>query len=183
MTCAAIPCPYQTTVMGASAGGQIWKDRWVTQDEIIDFVTTLPGVAAMMASRDSGAPEVAWGDWFIFYDREGEDPPDRRFPFATIVTKDYEGFDNFSQLNRPGVFRLNIAVGRHRFEDLIGYPPAEHAKHQSRFDYTALDRLLPHPVYGSQAWVSILNPAGRTSEQARSLLMEARARATERRRP
>jgi hypothetical protein len=155
----------------------------VTEDDIVQFVTSLPGVAAVMASQDTGAPEVAWGDRFIFYDREGETPPDRRFPFATIVTKDYDGFDEFSQLSRPGVFRLNIAVGRHRFEDLVGYPPAEHAKNQQRFDYTALDSLLPHPVYGGQAWVSILNPGDRTSEQARSLLTEARARATERRRP
>jgi hypothetical protein len=154
----------------------------VTEDDIVQFVTTLPGVAAMMASQATGAPEVAWGDWFVFYDREGETPSDRRFPFATIVTKD-EGFDEFSQLNRPGVFRLNIAVGRHRFEDLMGYPPAEHAKHQPGFDYTALDSLLPHPVYGSQGWVSILNPGDTTSEQAKSLLTEAYARATERRRP
>jgi hypothetical protein len=34
----------------------------------------------------------------------------------------------------------------------MGYPPAEHAQHQPRFDYTALDSLLPHPVYGAQAW-------------------------------
>jgi hypothetical protein len=155
----------------------------VTEDDIVQFVITLPGVAATMASEASGAPEVAWDDWFIFYDREGESPPDRRFPFATIVTKDYEGFDAFSQLNRPGVFRLNIAVGRQRYEDLMGYPPAEHAEHQPRFDYTALDSLLPHPVYGAQAWVSILNPGDKTSEQAKSLLTEARDRATERRRP
>jgi hypothetical protein len=154
----------------------------VTEDDIVQFVATLPGVAAVMASQDTGAPEVAWGDWFIFYDREGE-TPDRRFPFATIVTKDYEGFDDFSQLNRLGVFRLNIAVGRHRFEELMAYPSAEHANNQHRFDYTALDSLLPHPVYGGQAWVSILNPGDKTSNQAKSLLTEARARATERRRP
>jgi hypothetical protein len=154
----------------------------VTEEEIVEFVTTLSGVAAVMASQATGAPQVAWGDWFIFYDREGE-TPDRRFPFATIVTKDYEGFDNFSQLNRPGVFRLNIAVGRHRFQELIGYPPAEHAKNQPRFDYTALDCLLPHPVYAGQAWVSILNPDEKTSEQARSLLTEAHTRATQRRHP
>jgi hypothetical protein len=155
----------------------------VTEDDIVQFVATLPRAAAMMASQGTGAPEVAWGDWFIFYDREGETPPDRRFPFATIVTKDYDGFDMFSELNRPGVFRLNIAVGRRRFEDLMGYPPAGHAKKQHLFDYTAQDCLLPHPVYGSQGWVSILNPGDKTSEQAKSLLTEAHARATERRRP
>ena len=29
-------------------------------------------------------------------------------------------------------------------------------------DFTALDRLLPHPVYGQQHWISILNPSDDT---------------------
>src|SRR2546430_15128307 len=65
-------------------------------------------------------------------------------PFATIVTQDYDGWDTASDLNRPGVFRLNIAVGRTAFEKLTGYPPGEHDAQAVRFDYTALDRLLPH---------------------------------------
>ena len=31
-------------------------------------------------------------------------PADHKFPFATIVTKDYGEFDCASNLNRPGVF-------------------------------------------------------------------------------
>jgi hypothetical protein len=103
-------------------------------------------------------------------------------PFATIVTQDYDGFDTDSKLGRAGVFRLNIAVGRTRFQALIGYPPAAHADHQARFDLAALDRLLPHPAYATQAWVSILNPGPATSTQARSLLVEAHARAARRHR-
>jgi hypothetical protein len=80
------------------------------------------------------------------------------------------------------VFRLNIAVGRETFRDLIGYPPAEHRNRHAEFDYTALDRLLPHPAYAAQGWVSILNPAERTGRQARSLLLDAHARASERHR-
>lgn len=137
----------------------------------------------MRASEENGAPEIAWGDSFFFYDPDDDTPADRRLPFATIVTKDYDGFDTRSELNRPGVFRLNIAVGRRRFEELVGYPPAGHAEHRSGFDYTALDRLLPHPVYAAQAWVSVLNPGDRTGEQARSLLTEAHTRAAGRHRP
>ena len=29
-------------------------------------------------------------------------------------------------------------------------------------DYTAFDRLLPHPVYAKQLWISILNPTDAT---------------------
>ena len=94
----------------------------MTRDEIIAFVIGLPGAVEVTASEEHGAPEVAWGDSFFFYDPDGA--ADRRMPFATIVTKDYDGFDMASQLDRPGVFRVNIGVGRAAFEELIGYPPA-----------------------------------------------------------
>lgn len=156
--------------------------RPMTQDDITAFVTSLPGVAAVTASEANGAPKVAWGDSFFFYDPGGDAPASRRMPFATIVTKDYEGFDTASDLNRPGVFRLNIVVGRAAFEELIGYPPSAHAARSARFDYTAIDRLIPHPAYATQAWVAILNPGEATATLARSLLTDAHARAVQRHR-
>lgn len=153
----------------------------MTQDEIIQFAAALPNVAVETASQASGAPQVAWGDSFIFYDEPRQDtPPDRRFPFATIVIKDYPGFDEFSDLSRDGTFRLNVNVGRRRFEELIGYPPAQFADHQAAPDYTALDTVLPHPTYGQQAWISVVCPGPRTSDLARTLITEARARQADR---
>ncbi len=98
-------------------------------------------------------------------------------PFATIVTKDYPGFDTTSDLDRPGLFRLNISVGRSRFEELCGYPPASHVEHAGQIDYASVDRLMPHPVYAVQAWVSIVNPGSATGDLARTLLVEAHGRA------
>jgi len=160
-----------------------WHNHRVTEDQLIHFIAGLPGVVAVKASEAGGAPEVAWGDSFFFYDPEGDVPAERRLPFATIVTKDYDGFDMASDLNRHGVYRLNLAVGRVRFEQLVGYPPAQHAAHEEDFDYRALDCILPHPVYATQAWVSILNPGDKTSALARSLIVEAHSRAAERHRP
>ncbi|MGO4689150.1 DUF6194 family protein [Glaciibacter sp. 2TAF33] len=151
----------------------------MTEDDIMAFARSLHGVVATTASEASGAPEAAWGDSFIFYDPVG-DPVNQHFPFATLVTSDYAGFDESSELNRPGVFRLNIAVGRNAFESLIGYPATEHPLHATEFDYTALDTLLPHPVYATQAWVSILCPGGETAEQSKALLADARRQAAER---
>jgi hypothetical protein len=151
----------------------------VTEDQLIHFIADLPGVVAVTASEANGAPKVAWGDSFFFYDPEGDVPAERRLPFATIVTQDYDGFDMASNLNRHGIYRLNLAVGRVRFEELVGYPPAHHAAHEEGFDYTALDCVLPHPVYAAQAYVSILNPGDKTSALARSLIVEAHRRAAE----
>lgn len=63
----------------------------MTEDEIIRFAAGMPGVAVVTASQADGAPEVAWGDSFFFYDPDQDIPVDRRFPFATIVTKDCGG--------------------------------------------------------------------------------------------
>ena len=150
----------------------------MTQEDIIAFVTGLPGVVAVTADETSGAPEVAWGDSFFSYDPDGDTPAAGRMPFATIVTKDYDGFDTASNLNRPGVFRLNIAVGRTAFEELLGHPPAR----SEDADPTAIDTLIPHPVYATQAWVAILNPGPATAELARSLLTDAHTLAVRRHR-
>ncbi|HEX4816172.1 MAG TPA: DUF6194 family protein [Nonomuraea sp.] len=141
----------------------------MTENDIIGFVSGLPGTVILTPGPGSGAPEVAWGDSFIYY---GE-PDDRRQPFATIVTKNYPGFDTLSGLDRPGVFRLNVAAGRAAFERLLGYPPAAHAGRHSGIDYAVLDTVLPHPVYAAQGWVCVLNPG----DQARDLLKEAHERA------
>ena len=140
-------------------------------DEITAFVEGLPGVSIVVADEAGGAPEVAWGDSFFSYEQA-------KMPFATIVTKDYGDFDAFSQLDRPGVFRLNVEAGRTAFEELIGYAPAAHG--QSEHDYAELDRLLPHPVYAPQGWVCIVNPGERTEAQARDLLAAAHERARRR---
>jgi hypothetical protein len=142
-------------------------------DGIIRFISeTLPGVIVDTADEAGGAPEIAWGDTFVYTARN------QRMPFATIVVKDYPGFDTESNLDRPGVFRLNVGVGKARFTELLGYPPAEHAAHAAEHDYTAFDRLIPHPVYAVQAWVSIVNPGPATTELVWLMLIDTHARAT-----
>jgi hypothetical protein len=155
----------------------------MTEDEVIQLVQSLPGVDTLTASQAGGAPEIAWGDTFFYYDPGDVSRVDRRMPFATVVTKDYPDFDTASNLDRPGVFRLNIAVGRRTFEEMFGHSPAAHAEHHTEYDYTALDLLIPHPVYAVQGWASILNPGAENAEKVRSLLAEAHARAKRRRAP
>nr|WP_179725103.1 DUF6194 family protein [Saccharopolyspora hordei] len=155
----------------------------MTETAIIEHTQALPGVVAITADAASGAPEIAWGDTFFHHAPEGRDPADRDLPFATIVTKDYPGFDTESKLDRPGIYRLNVNVGRAEFQRLLGHTPAEHPAHHDEHDYSAVDEVLPHPVYAPQGWISILNPGPRTAEQALQLLTAAHARAARRHRP
>jgi hypothetical protein len=86
--------------------------------------------------------------------------------FATIVTTDEHDMGSPSNLARPGVFRLNIGVGRETFERLLGSMVEP--------DYAVLDQVLPHPVYAKQRWVAILNPSRRTfDEVVKPLIAEA----------
>jgi hypothetical protein len=140
----------------------------MTETEITRYISdTFSGIEVQVASREDGSPEIAWGDTFFFYAPGREIPADRKFPFATIVTKDYGEFDCASNLNRPGVFRLNVGVSKQTFAGLFGVAKPE------EYDFTALDKLMPHPVYGKMYWVCVLNPSATTFEAMRPLLAEA----------
>ena len=81
--------------------------------------------------------------------------PDKHWPnFATIVTTDEHDEGAPSRLSRAGTFRLNLGVGRETFERLVGS--------MAEPDCAAFDRILPHPVYARQHWISILNPSEAT---------------------
>ncbi|WP_447743350.1 DUF6194 family protein [Variovorax boronicumulans] len=124
----------------------------MTEDDITQHLIDMLG---------GGHFEVADDNTFFFHGA------DNKFPFATIVTKDNE-FDTASKLNRPGVFRLNVGVGKESFRALFGeQPPVD-------IDYTAIDRLMPHPVYAKMHWVSVINPSAATFETVKPLLTEAR---------
>lgn len=40
-------------------------------------------------------------------------------------------------------------------------------------DFTALDTIVPHPVYAWMGWVSVLNPTNQTFERLKPLVQEA----------
>jgi hypothetical protein len=95
---------------------------------------------------------------------------EKHFPnFATIVWTDEFDDGTPSELSREGAFRLNLGVSRGTFERLVGSVTDP--------DYAAPDRLLPHPVYAKQLWISILNPTDATfRDLVMPLLTEAHDR-------
>jgi Family of unknown function (DUF6194) len=124
-----------------------------TETEIAEYiVNTFPGV------------ETAenFGYTFFFYGS------DRMLPFATLASSDNEG-DRVSNLDRPGVFRLNIGVSKQTFQSLFGAQRVD----LGNYDYTALDRIMPHPDYAPQSYICVLNPSAATFERVRTFLAEA----------
>ncbi|AKJ30785.1 DUF6194 family protein [Caldimonas brevitalea] len=151
----------------------------MTQDDIRAHLASHPQVHVLLSAPGDGTPEMAWGDtFFSIIDATTGEPG--KMPFATIVIKDYGDFDNASALNRGGLYRLNVEVGREKFEQLFGFKPAELEAHRGRFDFTEADRLFPHPAYGSSGWVSIINPAASSRGLVTELLDGSRDRALQR---
>ncbi len=142
------------------------------QETIIQYITeTFAEVEALRPTDGPGA-----GDSFFYYDPAHTRDFSSRQPFATIVVKDYGDFDNTSQLDRPDVYRLNINVSRETFQSLLGFAPNEAPAKSGAYDFAALDRLMPHPIYAPQSWVCVLNPSAEAFEVVKPLLAEAYTR-------
>jgi hypothetical protein len=136
----------------------------MTESAMIDALMSLGDVETQTVSGNS----------FFFVGAE------RMLPFATLMTNDEN--DTVSDLNRAGVYRLNLGVSKGTFQALFGSrpmpAPAEEQVPEG-YDFTALDRVMPHPVYGLMHWVCVLSPREATFEaEVRPLLTEAHEMAT-----
>jgi hypothetical protein len=90
---------------------------------------------------------------------------DSKLPFVTIAGSDNE-YDRISNLDRDGVFRINIGVSKRTFNDLF---PVGH----TGWDYTALNRFMPHPEYAAQYFICVLNPEGHILSETLAFIEEA----------
>lgn len=117
-------------------------------------------VEAFVASLENVQREENFGYSFFFV---GDD---HMVPFVSIADSDNE-YDSVSNLDREGVFRVNIGVSRATFESLFADSQTENV------DYSALNVFLPHPEYSKQHFVCILNPTGENAEITKKLMVEA----------
>jgi hypothetical protein len=105
---------------------------------------------------------VNLGYTFFFY------RDDHMHAFATIASTGNE-YEKVSNLDRPGVYRLNIGVSRETFQALFGTKKIN----TSDYDFTALDVIMPHPDYSSQHFLCVLSPSEEIFEKIRPMLAEA----------
>ena len=117
-------------------------------------------VEAFVENMENVQREENYGYIFYFV---GDD---HRLSFVTIAASDNE-YDKVSNLNREGVFRINIGVSKATFELLLGDTDSEN------IDYSVLNVFLPHPDYAKQHFVCILNPSGENIDLTQKLIVEA----------
>jgi len=140
----------------------------MSMEQILETIRAFDGVLELAPAEGSAFPEIAWGDHFFYYAPDGE-VPQRKQPYATIVTKNYPD-DSLCHLDHPDRWRLNIHVGKIAFSELIG---DDSRAESAAVDFTAVDTVLPHPVYRALGWISIVNADAQTHALAVRLLREA----------
>jgi hypothetical protein len=102
--------------------------------------------------------------------------PDSSLPkgiyFATIKESDGPN-DKASNLDREGIYRLSIGVGKKQYQQLFGVVPKRPAKGEIvniDFDFTITKMLMPHPIYAWLGWVCINNPSNQNLDILKHLL-------------
>lgn len=157
MTAMALTC------VSHDGGMSTHEPAQVTPERIIEHITTTFPDVDVVRSPD--------GNW-TFFSCDAE----KHWPnFATLGTDD-DAYDTSSDLARPGVYRLNIGVGRASFDAIAAAQPTP--------DHTAPDVLMPHPVYAAQRWVCVVCPSASTWEgRVKALLDEAHGIVARRRPP
>jgi hypothetical protein len=101
----------------------------------------------------------SWGEKALFYNPQNS--LKRGVYVLTIKEKDGPN-DVASEINRENVYRVNFGIGKEQFIKLFGTVPKRPKAGETAAmscDYTALNTLMPHPVYAWMGWVSILNPS------------------------
>ena len=115
----------------------------------------------------------SWGEKGIFYN------PDhvlkRGVYILTVKEKDGDN-DKGSGLSRENVYRVNLGIRKSTFAELFGAipkrPPAGGVVDMD-YDFTILDKILPHPVYAWMAWICALSPSEKTFEELKPYIQES----------
>ena len=118
-------------------------------------------------------PKASWGETSLFYN------PGKLLPngvyFCTIKERNGDN-DKASNLDRYNIYRLSIGIGNENYESLFGVKPKRPSKGciiDTDHDFTQLNTLMPHPIYGWMSWVQILNPSEQMFEDIFPYLEES----------
>ena len=136
----------------------------MTAEEILNYC---------LENLDGTVLVESWGEKGIFYN------PDyvlkRGVYILTVKEKDGDN-DKGSDLDRENVYRVNLGIRKKTFTELFGAVPKRPSAGRivdMNYDFTALDKMLPHPVYAWMAWMCVLNPSEQTFEKLKPFIKEA----------
>lgn len=117
--------------------------------------------------------DTNWGERGLFYN------PEKRLPkgIYLMTFKEKDGAnDSASNIDRGGLYRLNLGISKSSFLNLFGETPKRPAAGHivdTEHDFEVLDAITPHPVYGWMSWIAVLNPSESTFETLKPLIDES----------
>ena len=132
-------------------------------EEIIDYTTS---------NYEGVVEDRNWGERGLFHNPEGKLP--KGIYILTFKEKDGPN-DKASNVNRTGVYRLNLGISKQTFKDLFGEIPKRPLAGKivdTGHDFEILDEIMPHPVYGWMSWIGVLNPSNTTFNKLKPLIDE-----------
>ena len=114
----------------------------------------------------------SWGEKGIFYN-----PGHvlKRGVYILTVKEKNGDNDKGSRLDRPRIYRVNLGVRKDTFVKLFGAVPKRPRAGgivEMDYDFSAVDRILPHPVYAWMSWICVLNPSEDTFESLKPYIQE-----------
>lgn len=112
----------------------------------------------------------AYRERSFFYNPDGALP--KGIYVATIKESDGPN-DKASHLDRDGIYRLSLGVGKNQYQLLFGEIPKRPTKGdmiELDFDFSITGIVLPHPIYAWLGWVCINNPVCENLDLVKHLL-------------
>ncbi|MTI09546.1 DUF6194 family protein [Curvivirga aplysinae] len=122
-------------------------------EDIVDY---------MLSTYEGLVLSENWGERALFYN------PGSKLPKGVYVLsfKERDGEnDRASELNRGNLYRLNIGVGPKSFAARFGSKPLRPSAGgvvETGHDFTQINTIMPHPVYGWMNWIGVINPTHET---------------------
>ena len=115
----------------------------------------------------------SWGEKGIFYNPNNV----LKRGVYILTIKEKEGAnDKSSNLNRENVFRVNLGIRKNTFLKMFSEIPKRPDAGKTvkmNYNFTELDKIIPHPVYAWMGWISVLNPSKETFENLKPLIHES----------
>ncbi|SNR91741.1 hypothetical protein SAMN05446037_1001408 [Anaerovirgula multivorans] len=115
----------------------------------------------------------SWGEKGIFYNPN--QVLKRGVYVLTVKEKDGNN-DKGSNLDRENIYRVNVGLRKSSFKKIFGEIPKRPNAAcivNMNYDFTELNKIIPHPVYAWMGWISVLNPSKETFEILKPLIQEA----------
>lgn len=139
-------------------------DKIITPEQILQYC---------LENLNGTVLTESWGEKGIFYNPNGK--LKRGVYVLTVKEKDGDN-DKGSNLDRASVYRVNLGVRKNTFTEMFGSVPTRPPKGgvvDMPYDFTEIDKIIPHPVYAWMSWICVLNPSEETFEKLKPLIKEA----------